>query len=216
MLQYAHSTGAASAVQGHVLRPCGSQAATGPVYDVMDAAGRSKSATAAADGSYAVDASDLTAPLVLKASGARSGVMVNMVSVLDALSPSSANVVNITPLTTVIAAGLSSTGKAADLNPVSDRDRIVSSLASADAALQAQIAPMMQAIGISGSPIRTPFAANGSGYDKLYDHLWNRRRWRVGKLPGHDRRVWRIDRHLERQSADRSRWHFQRPATVAA
>lgn len=30
---------------------------------------------------------------------------------------------------------------------------------------------MMQAVGVSGSLIRTPFLANGSGYDKLYDNI---------------------------------------------
>jgi hypothetical protein len=138
---------------------------------VLDAAGRSRSAMAAADGSYAVDASDLTAPLVLKASGSRSGLAVDMVSVLDAMVAASANVVNITPLTTAIAANLSTTGQPGDLNPVTDRDRIMTMLTAADNALQAQMATMMQAIGVSGSPIRTPFAANGSGFDKLYDSI---------------------------------------------
>jgi hypothetical protein len=147
------------------------KALAGASIQVMDAAGRSVSATAGADGRYAVDVSVLTAPLVLKASGSRSGLGVTLVSAIDALVAASANVVNITPLTTAVAANLSATGQAADLSPVTDRERIVSSLLAADAAVQAQAAPMMQAIGVSGSPIRTPFLANGSGYDKLYDNI---------------------------------------------
>lgn len=143
----------------------------GAAITIMDAAGRSRSAMTAADGSYAVDASDLMAPLVLRASGTRSGAAVNMVSMLDALVASSANVANITPLTTAIAANLSMTGQAWDLNPVTDRDRIAAMLVAADTALQAQIASMMQAMGVNGSPIHTPFLANGSGYDKLYDNI---------------------------------------------
>ena len=143
----------------------------GAAIEVMDAAGRSASATASTDGSYALDASNLTPPLVLKATGNRLGMVVSMVSAIDALVPASDNVVNITPLTTAIAANLSASGQAGDLNPVIDRNLIVSSLSAADTALQTQVASMMQAIGVSGSPIRTPFLANGSGYDKLYDNI---------------------------------------------
>lgn len=147
------------------------KALSGAAITIADAGGRSRSVAAALDGSYTVDVSDLVAPLVLKAAGARSGQTVSMVSVLDSLSPSKVNVANITPLTTAIAAQLSSTGLAGDLNPVKDRDRIVSGLAAADTGLQAQIATMMQAIGVTGSPIRVPFTANGTGYDKLYDNI---------------------------------------------
>ena len=144
---------------------------SGAAITVTDASGRSTSAMTALDGSYTVDVSGLVAPLVLKVRGAGSAAGVNMVSVLDALAPSQTNVANITPLTTAIAAQLSSTGLPGDLSPVADRDRIVSGLAAADSALQAQVAAMMQAIGVTGSPIRVPFLANGKGYDKLYDNI---------------------------------------------
>ena len=147
------------------------KALSGAAINIADSAGRSKSATAALDGSYTVDVSDLVAPLVLKARGSGPATAVNMVSVIDALSPSKANVANITPLTTALAAQLSSTGLPDDLSPVTDRDRITQGLAAADVALQAQIATMMQAIGVTGSPIHAPFTANGTGYDKLYDNI---------------------------------------------
>ena len=144
---------------------------SGAPITITDASGRATSAISAPDGSYTVDVSGLVAPLVLKVRGAGSAAGLNMVSVLDALSPSQTNVANITPLTTAIAAQLSSTGLPGDLSPVADRDRIINGLAAADAALQAQVLPMMQAIGVTGSPIRVPFLANGKGYDKLYDNI---------------------------------------------
>ena len=120
------------------------KALSGAAITILDSAGRSKSATAAIDGSYAADVSDLVAPLVLKARGEGTATAVNMVSVIDALSASKANVANITPLTTAIAAQLSSTGLPDDLSPVMDRDRITRGLAAADVALQDQIATMME------------------------------------------------------------------------
>lgn len=144
---------------------------SGAAITITDASGRSISAVTALDGSYTADVSGLVAPLVLKVRGVGSAAGVNLVSVLDALAPSKSNVANITPLTTAIAAQLSSTGLPGDLSPVADGDRIVKGLAAADSALQAQIAPMMVAIGVTGSPIRVPFLANGTGYDKLYDNI---------------------------------------------
>jgi hypothetical protein len=138
---------------------------------ITDTAGRSKSITGGLDGSYTMDISDLVAPLVLKAAGVQSGHTVKMVSVLDSFSASQANVANITPLTTALAAHLSSTGLPDDLSPITDRDRITNGLAIADVALQDTIAPMMRAIGVTGSPIHAPFTANGTGYDKLYDNI---------------------------------------------
>jgi hypothetical protein len=105
-------------------------------------------------------------------SGSCSGpVQVNLVSALDVLHNSSSNVVNITPLTTVIAAQLSSTGVASNLSPVTDKSAIVSMLGTVDASTQTSIATLMAEFGASGSPITTQFAANGSGYDKLYDNI---------------------------------------------
>lgn len=97
-------------------------------------------------------------------------VKVNMVSAMDTLSPGT-NTVNVTPLTTVISASLSSSGEASDLDPVADGAKITSSLSTVDSDLQNSLAPMMQAIGVNGSPIRTPFSADGTGFDKLYDNI---------------------------------------------
>ena len=97
-------------------------------------------------------------------------VQVKMVSALASVSASGSNVVNITPLTTAIAAQLTSSGVAADLSAVSDGSAIVSNLAGIDSATQASAATLMAQFGASGSPISTPFDADGQGYDAFYDN----------------------------------------------
>lgn len=137
---------------------------------LTDSNGVSRTATSSATGSYTIDVTGLTAPFVVKATGLQGTILVSMVSVKDAVVTSSTNVINITPLTTAIAAQLSSTGVAADLSPVTDKSTIVSTMATVDTSTQSSIATFMAQYGATGSPITTPFLANGSGYDNLYDH----------------------------------------------
>ena len=98
-------------------------------------------------------------------------VQVKMVSALAGVSATGSNVANITPLTTAIAAQLTSTGVAADLSAVNDASAIESNLASVDSATQASAATLMAQFNASGSPISTPFVANGQGYDAFYDNV---------------------------------------------
>lgn len=137
---------------------------------LTDTNGVSRTATSSASGSYTIGVTGLTAPFVVRATGLQGALSVSMVSVKDAVVTSSTNVINITPLTTAIAAQLSSTGVAADLSPVTDRSTIVSTLATVDISTQSSIATFMAQYGATGSPITTPFLANGLGYDNLYDH----------------------------------------------
>jgi len=96
---------------------------------------------------------------------------VKMISVLATLGTGSSTVVNITPLTTAIAAQLSSDGVAADLSASADKTVIAARLAQVDASVQASVAALAAAYGAGGSPITTPLTANGAGYDGLYDNI---------------------------------------------
>ena len=96
---------------------------------------------------------------------------VKMVSVLASLGTGSSSVVNVTPLTTAIAAQLASDGVATDLSASADKAAIIANLSQVDASVQATIAALAGAYGASGSPITTPLTANGSGYDGLYDNI---------------------------------------------
>ncbi len=101
-------------------------------------------------------------------------VQVKMVSMLASVSASNStnsNVANITPLTTAIAAQLTSSGVAANLSAVTDAAAIKSNLADTDSTTQAAAATLMAQYGVTGSPISTPFNANGQGYDALYDNV---------------------------------------------
>ena len=96
---------------------------------------------------------------------------VKLVSVMAALGNSSSNVVNLTPLTTAIAAQLSTTGVATDLSASTDKANITANLASIDSAMQLSIASLMAQYNVSGSPISTPLVADGAGFDALYDNV---------------------------------------------
>ena len=97
-------------------------------------------------------------------------VQIKMVSMLASLK-TSGNVANITPLTTAIAAQLTSSGVASNLSAATDAAAILTNLNSIDSATQASAAGLMASYGASGSPITTAFSANGSGYDAFYDNV---------------------------------------------
>jgi hypothetical protein len=97
---------------------------------------------------------------------------VSLVSVEDAVQAGTSNVINITPWTTAIAAMLSTTGRAKDLSAVKDKASISASLTTVDNYTKTLLAPSLAAAGFStgAGPIATPFVADGTGYDSIYDN----------------------------------------------
>ncbi len=162
---------------------------TGATLSLKDAAGVTMTAITAADGTYTFDASGLTAPVVLVAlgTGSSSTGPATLVSCKDVITPLATTVVNVTPWTTAICAMLSSTGKATDLDPILDRDRIRTMLMLVDNYTKALLAPTLTTAGYltTQGPISTPFATispygiSGTGYDSINDNLI------VGQTPAH-------------------------------
>jgi hypothetical protein len=157
----------------------------GATLTLKDAAGISMTTVTAADGTYTFDASGLTAPVVLVAVGTST-----LVSCKDVITALATTVVNVTPWTTAICAMLSSTGKAGDLDPIHDRDRIRTMLTLVDNYTKTLLAPTLTTAGYltSQGPISTPFATHGMGYDSIYDNLI------VGETPSHV--IFMADRNL--------------------
>src|ERR1700691_4149851 len=112
---------------------------------IEDSLGAQKTTTSATDGSYSIDVSSLTAPFVLTATGNSGSISVTLVSVEDVVTASATNTVNITPWTTAIAAALSTTGKAQDLNAMANKQTIVSSLTTVDTYTKTLLAPTLVA-----------------------------------------------------------------------
>ena len=192
----------------------------GATLRLKDAAGVSMTAITAVDGTYTFDASGLTAPVVLVAVGTSSAGTgpATLVSCKDVITPLATTVVNVTPWTTAICAMLSSTGKATDLDPIQDRDRIKSLLMLVDNYTKALLAPTLTIAGYltTQGPISTPFATispygiSGTGYDSIYDNLI------VGQTPAHV--VFMADKNLPGCALGQSTGcvQFSNPATQTA
>jgi len=140
---------------------------------IKDSLGAQKNTTTATDGSYSIDVSSLSAPFVLTATGTIGGKAVTLVSAEDVVTASVTNTINITPWTTAIAAALSTTGKAQDLDAMANKQAIVSSLTAVDNYTKTLLAPTLVAAGYTATqgPIATTFAADGTGYDSIYANL---------------------------------------------
>ena len=99
--------------------------------------------------------SSLTAPFVVDAVSSSSGTLV---SCEDVITASTTNYINVTPWTTAICAMLSSTGMAKDLDPITDKNKILSSLTIVDNYTKVLLAPSLVAAGYAATqgPISTP------------------------------------------------------------
>jgi hypothetical protein len=144
--------------------------AAAPV-SVVDSTGATRNATTDAAGAFSVDATGLVAPIAAAAtlpSGAR------LVSVLAAL-PAGESRMNVTPLTDAIAARLSATGDPATLlTPTALQGASATRLAAAVAEQRAALSAQLAAAGLDAAafdPITTPFAADGTGADRLLDRV---------------------------------------------
>lgn len=140
---------------------------------LTDANGRTLSVAAGADGSYRFD--DLTgyvAPFQIQASGSLGEALVTL-NALVASAPEGAAVANITPLTNAIAALVAPTDLPGGMSASQLQALTPAAIAEATSRVAAVIAPLAAAMGLDASfdPLSTPFTANGTGADRLLDHL---------------------------------------------
>lgn len=149
------------------------QAVSGANVTLTDSTGATATATTLATGGYNIDVSTMTPPFVLVARGVANSTNVTLVSTIASVQSSVTNVVNVTPLTTAIAAMLSTDGQAVDLNAATESSTISSQFQTVDAYIVSLIAPTLQDAGLSSSadPVTTFFLPDGTGYDSVYGNL---------------------------------------------
>jgi hypothetical protein len=137
---------------------------------LTDSTGKIISATTKADGSFSFDVTGLTAPFVLKAI---SGT-IKLFSVQDTAPASGQTItVNITPITSAIAGVLSTTGKPADLSPVTNKTVIITKLTSVKTFIQKSLQPSLTVANVPTTfdPINDSFDADGTGFDSVLDNV---------------------------------------------
>ena len=125
---------------------------------------------AAADGSYSIDVSGLSAPLLVRASGTVDGESIAHSALVPLLNAETQNQANVTPLTSAVAALLAPGGDvaafttraaltgAATTAKVDNASNLLVNTLRSDAATAALL-------GSNFNPLTTPFSANGSGVD---------------------------------------------------
>ena len=134
---------------------------------LTDATGKSVSSVADANGGFTLDATGLTAPFVVVATGTVGESTVSLVSMQASAGSAT---VNVTPITNAIAATLAPGGDPLAL--VADPTRVTeASLASGEAALRLVLGPLMAATNATGNLISGAFTADGTGLDKLLDQV---------------------------------------------
>ena len=142
---------------------------------LRDMAGALRTTTTSASGTYALDVSGMAPPFVVTVSGLDSrGVANTLVSIGRAQSGTlQTQRINLTPWTTALAAMLSPTGKAAELDASRDRGRISGTLTVVITYSRTLIAPSLVDAGVSSDydPITAALVANGSGMAALYNNL---------------------------------------------
>lgn len=141
---------------------------------VVDAKGNTASTTSDANGSYTVSLSGLTAPLLIAANDP-AGISLPLYSVVvsTATGTSAPVVANVTPLTTAVAAQLTSDGNPGGLATSSALAGMSSSAVAASVAkLNAALSAILAAKGLdagSFDPIGGVFAPNQTGADAVID-----------------------------------------------
>ncbi|MFN9504752.1 MAG: hypothetical protein ACK57J_09395 [Rubrivivax sp.] len=140
---------------------------------LTDANGLTRKTTSAADGSYRFDdLSGLQAPFQVQASGTLGEASITL-NALVPTAPTGAGVANITPLTQAITALVVPTELPTALSATQLKALSPAALAEAGTRLQAVIGPLAGALGLPASfdPLTTRFVADGTGADRLLDHL---------------------------------------------
>jgi glucoamylase len=148
-------------------------ALTNATITVVDANGKTVSATSGSNGAYSVSLSGLTAPFIITAMDP-SGTSTTLYSVVASANTTNGAPVtaNVTPLTTAIAALMTASGNPADLS-ISSSTITASAVSTAEATLDAAIAPILSANGVAASfdPIGAAFTPNQTGADAVIDSI---------------------------------------------
>jgi hypothetical protein len=145
---------------------------SGATMTLVDAAGRTYTTTAGADGSYSFsDLSGAVAPFQLQATATMGETDVTHFALVPSNSVDA--VANVTPLTTAITALISPSDipvplSASQLAAISSSD-----ISGATSKVNTVIAPLVAGLNLPSSfdPLQTNFTANGTGADLLLDHL---------------------------------------------
>lgn len=167
----ATTSASASSMSGTVA--IGNALAGAPVT-VTDATGKTATATSGSNGSYSVPITGLTAPFVITATDP-SGSTGTLYSVVASASTSDGAplIVNVTPLTTAVAALMTQSGNPGDL--VSSPSAITSpAITTAEATLDTALAPILTANGLSATsfdPVGATFTPNQTGADAVIDSV---------------------------------------------
>lgn len=145
--------------------------ATLQIYDKNGTAVLTNPVTIQSDGTYsATIPGSATGPFVFEVDNGTD----KLYSVL--LDKNGSSTVNVTPVSHLIAAKLSSTGNPFNLaSEIASSSATLSStaIASASTAVMTALQPLVTALNLDTSinPISTSFAANGSGFDRMLDSL---------------------------------------------
>ena len=150
-------------------------ALSGATVTIIDVNGKTATATSGSDGSYNVSLAGLTAPFVITAT-VPSGVSTTLYSVVASLSTTGGAplTVNVTPLTTAVAALLAADGDPTSLVQSGASSAVTSAAVSAAVAkLDTALTSILSANGLPSTfdPIGGSFAANQKGADAVIDSV---------------------------------------------
>ena len=125
--------------------------------------------TIAADGSYSIDVSGMTAPFALRADGYVGGREYHLYSA--AVSTDVNGTINITPFTDLIIANMAEEIAESYYNSGAFSAMTPAALAAAEAALQAKLQPILTALGVDAAIdlLRTSFNTDHTGLDAVID-----------------------------------------------
>lgn len=140
---------------------------------VIDANGKTATATTGTDGSYSASIQGMTAPFVLEAQDPSSASNPMYSVVASAGATGGAPIIaNVTPLTTAVSALMTASGNPGDL--VGNASSVTSSaITTAKTTLDATIAPILSANSIATNvdPIAATFTPNQTGLDAVLDSI---------------------------------------------
>ncbi|MBJ6724911.1 fibronectin type III domain-containing protein [Geomesophilobacter sediminis] len=129
-----------------------------------------KTTVIAANGSFAIDVTDMTAPFILEATGTAAGVNYKLHSFAEG-----AGTANVNPLTEAIVASASDDGDASDVYSHADPDRlhhIGTNLQAVVNTLLSKLQPLLQQYNAQNSnPITSRYITNHLGLDEMFDNV---------------------------------------------
>ncbi|WP_432822607.1 hypothetical protein [Trichloromonas sp.] len=132
---------------------------------------KTKTVTIEADGKYTVDVSDLVAPYMVRADGRVGGNQYHLYSA--ATAEDVGGTINITPLTDLIVANIAGSVAQTYFDKGDFSSLTATQLKTQSDALAAKLAPILTAVGVSGSIdlLRASFSTDHTGLDAALDIL---------------------------------------------